>query len=148
MQRFFSVMPPREGIEASWKYLASLQGINSFDEVLATIASAESLLKQIREVAPDATYRVNGMKVPRQTPRFSGRTSMQAHINVHEPKPVEDNNSALAYSMEGTRNNTHPALISFYLMPGWHSVQATNKILRELNQVVNARSCGIRIWNH
>lgn len=87
------------------------------------------------------------MKIPRQTPRFSGRTSMLAHVNVHEPKPADDKNSPLAYSMEGTKQNTNGALISFYLMPGWHSVQATNKILRELDQVVNARSTGIRIWN-
>ena len=147
MQRYFSVMPPSEGIAAAWKWLADLQGSMSFDEVLAKIAAEVEHFKRITEVAPNASYRVNGMKIPRQTPRFSGRTSMLAHVNVHEPKPADDKNSPLAYSMEGTKQNTNGALISFYLMPGWHSVQATNKILRELDQVVNARSTGIRIWN-
>ncbi|MGC8802902.1 MAG: NADH-quinone oxidoreductase subunit NuoG [Bacteroidales bacterium] len=147
MQRYFSVMPPQEQIAAAWKWIAEAQQDISFDELLVKIANDIPHFKQITEVAPGAGYRINGMKIPRQTPRFSGRTSMLAHVNVHEPKPAEDKNSPLAYSMEGTRLNTHGALTSFYLMPGWHSVQATNKILRELDQVVNARSTGIRIWN-
>lgn len=148
MQRYFSVMPPQEGIAAAWKWLVDVKQENiGYDDLLTAIANDIPHYRQITEVAPGAGYRINGMKIPRQTPRFSGRTSMLAHVNVHEPKPAEDKNSPLAYSMEGTRQNTHGSLISFYLMPGWHSVQATNKILRELDQVVNARSTGIRIWN-
>ncbi|MCX7987089.1 MAG: NADH-quinone oxidoreductase subunit NuoG [Bacteroidales bacterium] len=147
MQRYFSVMPPQENVVAAWKWLSSLLGNNTFDEILIKISSDIPLLRRITEVAPDASYRVNGMKIPRQTPRFSGRTSMLAHKNVHEPKPVDDKNSPLSFSMEGTQKNSELGLMSFYLMPGWHSVQATNKLLRELDQVLNARSAGIRIWN-
>ncbi len=148
MQRFFSVMPHREGVWPAWKWFNILMNNNeNLDNILLKISEQIPLLKQITEVAPGSTYRINGMKVPRQTPRFSGRTSMLAHINVHEPKPAEDKNSPLTFSMEGTRSNPHPTLNAFYLMPGWHSVQATNKLLRELDQVVNARSTGIKIWN-
>jgi len=86
------------------------------------------------------------LKVPRQTPRFSGRTSILANINVSEPKPAQDENSALAYSMEGSKSIPPAALTSFYWAPGWNSVQASNKYLKELNNALKAKGTGIRIF--
>ncbi len=150
MQRYFSVMPPKDETIPSWKWLA-LALDNSVDKpllqnIIDEIAGSETLLAKIKEAAPDSNYRINGMKIPRQTPRFSGRTSMLAHVNVHEPKPVDDENSPLAYSMEGTRLTNDAAVTTFYLMPGWNSTQASNRILRDLDNVVKARSAGVRIW--
>ena len=95
---------------------------------------------------PDAEFREDGMKIPRQTPRFSGRTSILAKINVSEPKPSQDENTALAYSMEGSKTIPPAELTSFYWSPGWNSVQASNKYLKELNNALKGKESGIRIF--
>jgi NADH-quinone oxidoreductase subunit G len=105
------------------------------------------LLSKITEAAPLSGFRINDMKIPRQTPRFSGRTSMQAHINVSEPKPPQDENAALAFSMEGSNAVPPAGLTAFYWHPGWNSVQASNRYLRDLDNVMKAKEMGIRIFD-
>ncbi|HEY9123015.1 MAG TPA: hypothetical protein VIO15_01665, partial [Bacteroidales bacterium] len=104
-------------------------------------------LNKIVDVAPGAGYRESAMKIPRQTPRFTGRTSMYANVDLHEQKPQNDENSALAFTMEGSRE-VHPAqLNAIYWKPGWNSVQATNHYLRDLDNILKAQQMGINIWN-
>jgi NADH-quinone oxidoreductase subunit G len=146
MQRYFSVMLSKENIAPSWQWLSEISENLSFQQIQEAISSEIPLLKKIKEVAPNPQYRINGKKIPRQTPRFSGRTSMLANITLHEPKPAEDVNSPLAFSMEGTSLNEDATLTSFYLKPGWHSVQASYKIFNELDNAARAKSSGIRIW--
>src|SRR5699024_955121 len=59
--------------------------------------------------------------------RYSGRTAMHADVNVHEPKPPEDPDSALSYTMEGFTGVPPAPITPFYWTPGWNSVQAINK---------------------
>ncbi len=152
MQRYFSVLPAKDEIHQSWKWLSEIYALKNgtkkqdFDSIVNEISTEFSLLASIKDVAPDANYRENGLKVPRQTPRFSGRTSILANINVSEPKPAQDENSALAYSMEGSKSIPPAALTSFYWAPGWNSVQASNKYLKELNNALKAKGTGIRIF--
>ena len=152
MQRYFSALPPAEGICESWKWLADIYAVKnnlpkiSFDEIANKIASEIPVFAKIKDVAPGAGFTDNGMKIPRQTKRFSGRTSMLANVNVSEPKPTEDANSALAYSMEGSDNIPPSELTSFYWSPGWNSVQASNKYLKELNNALKGRDPGIRLF--
>ena len=61
------------------------------------------LLAGINTAAPDHDYRTRGLKVPRQSHRYSGRTAMRANISVHEPRQTEDAESALAFTMEGAQ---------------------------------------------
>ena len=42
------------------------------------------------EIAPPAGFRMVGQKIPRLSPRFSGRTAISANITVHEPAPPDD----------------------------------------------------------
>ena len=56
-----------------------------------------SASRAIPKVAPSA-QRVG--KIAREPNRYSGRTAMLANISVHEPKPPDDPDSALAFSME------------------------------------------------
>jgi NADH-quinone oxidoreductase subunit G len=152
MQRFFSVLPAKGGMRQSWKWLGDIHAASkgsakqSFDQLLKEIATVYPVLAQITNVAPGADYREGGMKIPRQTQRFSGRASLQANINVSEPKPPQDSDSALAYSMEGVKDISKSELTPFYWSPGWNSVQASNKYLKELDNVVKAKGVGIRIW--
>lgn len=59
------------------------------------------VLEAIQDVAPDAGYRVHGLKIAREPRRYSGRTAMRAPLSVHEPKQPTDPDSALTFSMEG-----------------------------------------------
>ena len=51
-------------------------------------------------LVPRISQFVAGLKIPRQSHRYSGRTAMIANRNVHEPKQPVDNESVMAFSME------------------------------------------------
>ena len=57
---------------------------------------------------------------------------MLANISVHEPKPPQDPDSPLSFSMEGYEGRPPAPLISRYWSPGWNSVQALNKFQQEV----------------
>jgi NADH-quinone oxidoreductase subunit G len=153
MQRYFSVLPSKDGMRQSWKWFAdafaAIKGSKkqSFDELVNAIANQYPMLAEIKNVAPGANYREGGMRIPRQTQRFSGRASLQANVNVSEPKPAQDVDTALAYSMEGSKAIPPAELTPFYWAPGWNSVQAENKYMKELDNAVKAKSTGVRIFN-
>ena len=73
----------------------------NLDDVTAAMIDAIPALKMLRYVAPPADFRMTGQKIPRQPRRYSGRTAMTAHLDVREPKPPDDPDSPLAFSMEG-----------------------------------------------
>lgn len=153
MQRYFSALPSNENIRQSWKWLAEIDKVikkthttQHFDDLCNEIANEYPLLGKIKEVAPNADYRLSDMRIPRQTQRFSGRTSILADVTVHEPKPVQDENSPLIFSMEGSKSTPPAELTSFYWSPGWNSVQASNKYLKELNNAMKGKDPGVRIF--
>ena len=94
---------------------------------------------------PTAAFRVNGEKVPRQSPRASGRTAVQADVRVHEPKPPGDPDSPLAFSMEGYPQQPPSPLITRFWAPGWNSVQSLNKFQSEVGGALAGGDPGIRL---
>jgi NADH-quinone oxidoreductase subunit G len=84
-------------------------------------------------------------KIPREPNRYSGRTSMLANISVHEPKPPQDPDSALAFSMESGPESPPPPLIPFFWAPGWNSIQAVNKYQSEVGGPLRGGDPGIRL---
>jgi NADH-quinone oxidoreductase subunit G len=127
MQRYFRVLPPDEHIQESWKWLADIYAMKNnsasldFDGVVNEVAAAYPVLAGIKEIAPNEDFRIFDRKVPRQTLRFTGRTAINTNINVHEPKPFEDENSPLAFTMEGGQQIPPEPLVSFYWSPKWNS---------------------------
>jgi hypothetical protein len=97
------------------------------DQLTAELARELPVFAPLLSVAPPATYRTKGMKIARQPHRYSGRTAMNAGETVFEPKPLDDPQSPLAFSMEGYQGQPPSPLISRYWSPGWNSVQALNK---------------------
>ena len=57
---------------------------------------------------------------------------MHADVDVSEPKPPDDPNSPLAFSMEGYEGRPPPALLAHDWAPHWNSVQALNKFQEEI----------------
>jgi NADH-quinone oxidoreductase subunit G len=140
-QRYYPVFKPDHDIRESWIWLHAIMGLlgrtssgslQSFDAVIHALVASLPLLAPIKDIAPDADFRIKGLKIPRQPHRYSGRTSMLANISVHEPKPPQDPDSPLSFSMEGYEGRPPAPLISRYWSPGWNSVQALNKFQQEV----------------
>lgn len=157
MQRFFQVYEPKEAICESWRWLLDLGSSTgndklrqwkSFEDVTHAIAAEESMLRRIDQVAPPPDFRINGQRIPRQAHRFSGRTAIQANINVSEPKPPIDSDSSMTYTMEGYRGLPPSSMIPFYWWPGWNSVQSINKYQQEVGGPLRGGDPGIRCFEN
>ncbi len=152
-QRFFRVLAPEGAVKESWRWLSELASASgregaswdSFDELLAAMCDAVPALDGARDAAPDANIRFAGGKVPRQPPRYSGRTAIHADRDVSEPQRPDDPESALAYSMEGTRQKPPPALLPVFQDPGWNSIQAVNKFQEEIAGPLRGGDPGVRL---
>jgi NADH-quinone oxidoreductase subunit G len=71
-----------------------------------------------------------------------------ANENVHEPKPQEDADSPLSFSMEGYEGQPPAPLISRYWSPGWNSVQALNKYQEEVGGTLKNGELGKRLLDN
>lgn len=145
-QRFFQVYDPAfyDGnvqVKEGWRWLHALHTAiegkpfswTQLDEVIDAVVNDIPALAEIRNAAPNADFRIKGLKLAREPRRYSGRTAMRANISVHEPRASQDSDSALAHSMEGyVGNQTPAALTSFAWAPGWNSPQAWNKFQDEV----------------
>jgi len=102
---------------------------------------------KIKDHLPDADFRMLNEKIKRQTARFSGRTAITANIHVSEPKPPQDVDSPLTFSMEGANQTPPSSLVTHYWKPGWNSYQAMNFYLNELNGSLKGGDPGIRLFD-
>jgi NADH-quinone oxidoreductase subunit G len=153
-QRFFQAYVPKDDIQESWRWLIDLMKAagnaeagswNVLDDLVAAAAGVAPSLTKITEAAPSAKFRVLNEKVPRSPHRYSGRTAMLANINVSEPKPPQDPDSALSFSMEGTPAQPPGALTPFFWSPGWNSIQSVNKFQSEINGPLRGGDPGVRL---
>jgi len=155
-QRYYRVLPYDGYIKDSWRYLSELIDISGsenlpkwirFDDVVKSLTEAYPFFAKIKEIIPDSEFRIFNEKIARQTLRFSGRTAMNAGVNVSEPKPPEDIDSALSFSMEGFRDVPSPYLVPYYWSPGWNSVQAMNKYMNEPDGVAVDGNPGVLLFD-
>jgi NADH-quinone oxidoreductase subunit G len=153
-QRFYQVFVPQSDIQAGWKWIHAIMNavgmteadrMRSLDSVIEAMAVALPVLAPVKDIAPPADFRINGMKVPRQSHRYSGRTSMYADTAVSEDKPPEDADTPLAFSMEGSEKQPPSPLIARYLSPRWNSVQALNKFQQEVGGELRGNGSGKRL---
>jgi NADH-quinone oxidoreductase subunit G len=153
-QRFYQVFAPDHDIQDSWKWIHDILAQSGrsgavewkdLDAVTAAMAAAFPVFKPIQNITPNADFRISGQKIPRQPHRYSGRTAMLANITVHEPKPPDDPDSPLSFSMEGYEGQPPAPLIPRYWSPGWNSVQALNKYQQEVGGPLTGGDPGKRL---
>ncbi|MFV0548530.1 MAG: NADH-quinone oxidoreductase subunit NuoG [Limnobaculum xujianqingii] len=162
-QRFFQVYEPsfydkdrahKSYILESWRWLHSLDSVyNSrrldwtlLDHVVSAVAQEFPLLAGIVNAAPDASFRIKGLKIAREPHRYSGRTAMMADVSVHEKRQPQDNDTAFAYSMEGySAPEADRQQIPFAWAPGWNSPQAWNKFQSEVGGKLRSGDPGVRL---
>lgn len=146
-QRFFAAMLPSGELRDSWQWLRDA-GAGSWehtDSVVSACAARIPVLKGIENAAPASGFRISGMKIPRQSHRYSGRTAMRANIAVSEPKQPVDPESALAFSMEGAVVNAPASLVSNAWAPAWNSNQSIIKFQDEVGGHLKGGDPGIRL---
>lgn len=160
-QRFFQVYEPsyydaeilvREG----WRWLHALHSTvqgravdwTQLDQVTAACAASSPQLAAIENAAPKAAFRIKGLKLAREPHRYSGRTSMRANLDVHEPRQPQDPDSPFAFSMEGYAGSAEARQqIPFAWSPGWNSPQAWNKFQDEVGGHLRAGDPGVRLFD-
>lgn len=158
-QRFFQVYDPRyyrpeDMTHESWRWLRALQATLEYhptdwsmlDDVTQACAKAWPLLSNIPSAAPDAAFRIKGQRISRQPHRASGRTSMRANLDISEPRQPQDQDSPLAFSMEGYNGYHIPrSEVPFAWAPGWNSPQAWNRFQDEVGGHLRAGDPGVRL---
>jgi NADH-quinone oxidoreductase subunit G len=155
-QRFYQVFTaPDTEIQASWRWLRDLAAViesraemarwRNIDDVTAALVEALPQFRRLVDLAPPASFRVDGMKIPRQSKAYSGRTAMYAHLTVHEPTPPDDLDSPLAFSMEGYRGPKPAPIVPQFWAPGWNSNQALNKFQSEVGGPLREETPGVRL---
>jgi len=160
-QRFFQVYDneyyhPMSSIKEGWRWLhavhSSLEGRDvdwtQLDDVINALVATHPKLAGIKGAAPDAHYRMTGLKIARQPRRYSGRTSMRAPVSVHEPMQPKDLDTGLTFSMEGYSGKQTPSsMIPFANAAGWNSPQAWNKYQDKVGGSLKNGDPGVRLFD-
>ncbi len=153
-QRAFRVFIPDGEIKESWRWLREMMTVagradaedwQGIDDIIDALAAALPVLSPLRDAAPKAAFRIAGQKIPREPHRYSGRTAILAHINVSEPKPPDDPDAPLSFSMEGYPGRPPSSLIPRFWSPGWNSVQSVNKFQAEVGGQLTGGDPGVRL---
>ncbi|WP_372815072.1 NADH-quinone oxidoreductase subunit NuoG [Psychrobacter sp.] len=160
-QRFFQVYDneyyhPMSSIKEGWRWLhavhSSIEGRDvdwtQLDDVINALIATHPKLAGIKNAAPDADYRMTGLKIARQPRRYSGRTAMRAPISVHEPMQPKDLDTGLTFSMEGYSGKETPSsMIPFANAAGWNSPQAWNKYQDKVGGHLKNGDPGVRMFD-
>jgi len=152
-QRFFQVFVPEGEVRASWRWLQQIGervlGPDSVpwdgsDDVAKGLAEAIPVFGPIADLMSTLTHEPR-RRVPRQSHRVTGRTSVNAHLQIREPRPPDDGESPLAFSMEGSPLPPPAGLITRYWSPGWNSVQALSRFQEEIGGALRGGDPGVRL---
>jgi NADH-quinone oxidoreductase subunit G len=149
-QRYFEVHVPPAPVRSAWQWLCQAPELEQqfprhFDGLVDALEAAFPSLAEVGEASADANFRFQGLKIARQSHRYSGRTAMDAHIDVVEKKPPTDPDSPFAFSMEGASGKLLGPLAAFFWAPNWNSNQAANKFQSKIGGALRGRTVGRRV---
>lgn len=158
-QRYFQNFDPayydrHVDTSESWRWIDRIRGGETAGENLdAVLAECEAQVPQLRGIAnaaPNASFRIQGMKINRAPPRQSGRTAARAKVFVHEPRSTQDADTAMSFSMEGYNgvgSQDRPSgLVPYAWAPGWNSPQAWNKFQAEVGGAMKGGDSGVFLF--
>ncbi|MBL4819660.1 MAG: molybdopterin-dependent oxidoreductase, partial [Gammaproteobacteria bacterium] len=128
----------------AWSWLQG-QEKAKFDSLARECESSVEGFQGLCGVLPDKSRYLPGMKVPRQSHRYSGRTAMNAGLNVHEGKQPQDTESVMAFSMEGESALVDSAVMASSWAPQWNSNQSVSKFQDEVGGELKQGNPGIKL---
>ena len=156
-QRSYQIfVPANNNIKESWQWLEKIIALQNGsaneqphhpDQLLAKLETVLPQFETISQVAAAHNFRVHDQSIPREPHRYSGRTAMLANITVSEPKPLQDNDSVLSFTMEGYRGMPPSSSIPFFWSPGWNSVQAVNKYQQEVGAALRGSDPDVKLYS-
>lgn len=129
-QLSFQVHKCQKQAQPAWRWMCDEEHV---DNLLERCCGEVPGFSRLSEVLPEENPFVAGMKVPRQSHRYSGRTAMTANINVNESKQMEDTESLMSFSMEGIPAQKDASVLASPWMPKWNSNQSISKFQDEVN---------------
>ena len=151
-QRFYQVFQPQDEIMPAWSWLSRVAEVlkisTRWDSYAALLEQcAAQTYPQLRDIAPSSDYRIDTTsRIPRQSHRYSGRTAMNAQVNIHEPKAAVDDDTPFSYSMEGQNpGDQNGATIPYVWSPGWNSNQSVFKFQQEVAGKLAGGDPGLRL---
>ncbi len=153
-QRYYKALVNKDQVKESWRWLAEMIRLKKneettawqkFDDIVSPLISDFPIFEKLKTYFFEADFRMLNEKVPRQTIRYSGRTSIFAKVAVTEQGIPLDPDSPISYSMEGTHDVPPSSLVPFYWSPGWNSVQAMYKYMDEPNGTSTGGDSGVRL---
>ncbi len=153
-QRYYQVAQTQTIIQPAWRWLKKIATASeiktmtdwqTFDDFVNNLAEQIPDFQGVESISPPEGFRIAGQQMPRQSHRYSGRTAMKAHENVHEPRLPDDPDSPFGFSMEGYRGPTPSSLISLFWSPGWNSTQAINRFQIEVGGPLHGGDPGRRL---
>ncbi len=155
-QRFYQVfVPSAKYLKESWKWLGQIKSLltksvtdqeHHTDELLEKLEKMLPQFDGITKSAPPHDFRIHGQLIPREPHRYSGRTAILANINVSEPKPLQDDDSPLTFTMEGYNGIPPGPVIPFFWAPGWNSGQSVNKYQEEVGGSLRENNPGVKLF--
>ena len=116
----------------AWRWLSDQQ-LGDIESLINRCAEEAKSFDKLDDLLPDLNQFVAGMKIPRQSHRYSGRTAMKANLNVHEPKQPVDDQSIMSFSMEGIPSTKDSSVLGAAWSPAWNSNQSISKFQEEIN---------------
>ena len=128
-QHFYATFKPAPEIRSSAKWLCDTE-FGAEPRIHVLTGGAAALLPngyKLQKLTPGADWNFAGARAPRQHHRYSGRTALRAHLNVHEPKQEQDEDGIMNYSMEGVPLLKDSTIFSSPWAPGWNSNQSVFK---------------------
>lgn len=132
LQQSFATMPAVKNRLSSFQWLQTLTGLHTHDQALHWCAKSFRALASISMFVNDTE---NDFVIARQPVRSTGRTAINAGIDVKEYPPAQDTVSPLEFSMEGVpafrqkllhKTNTP---VTGVWSPKWNSGQGINRAL-------------------
>ncbi len=129
-QLSFQVHQCQKQAQPAWRWLCDAEHV---DDLVERCCAEAAGFSRLSEVLPKGNPFVAGMKVPRQSHRYSGRTAMVANVNVHEPKQQVDSESMMSFSMEGIPSQKDASILASSWAPKWNSNQSISKFQDEVN---------------
>lgn len=129
-QLSFQVHQCQKMAQPAWRWINDAEHI---DDLVQRCCNEAPGFGRLSEVLPEGNPFVAGMKVPRQSHRYSGRTAMNANVNVHEGKQQVDSESIMSFSMEGISSQKDASVLASSWAPKWNSNQSISKFQDEVN---------------
>lgn len=115
----------------SWRWFLPAE-VAQVNDLISKCAAGIAELSGLPDLVSNHEI-IAGIKIPRQSHRYSGRTAMKANINVHEPKQAVDTESQMSFSMEGVPATKDSNILASSWAPRWNSNQSISKFQEEVN---------------